>query len=151
MDADITNHACTRASNGGIQRLLVIDDDTVHRMVLARIGRQAGYEVDEAATYEAACLRLAEGAYSCATVDLSLGNHGGVEVLQHMARIGYTAPVVMVTGSEGDVRRDAFEVACRLGLNVCEPFAKPVKLAILRQLLNEIHKRQVVGLTARVA
>lgn len=134
----------------GTPRLLVIDDDTVHRMVLARIARQASYDVDEAASYEAACRLMADHAYSCATVDLALGNRGGIEVLQHMARISYRAPVILVTGSDEAVRREAFEVACRLGLNVCEPFAKPVKLAHLRNTLNELHKRLVVGLTPRM-
>ena len=32
---------------GIAQRLLVIDDDTVHRMVLTRVAKQAGYVVDE--------------------------------------------------------------------------------------------------------
>jgi hypothetical protein len=35
--------------SGGSHKLLVIDDDTVHRMVICRIARQAGFDVDEAA------------------------------------------------------------------------------------------------------
>lgn len=150
MDMDIIDGSQVAAWPGVSHKLLVIDDDTVHRMVLSRIARQAGYQVDEAASYEAACRLMADDTYACATVDLSLGEHGGVEVLKHMARIGFTAPVIVVTGSDDAVRRDAFEVACRLKLNMCEPFTKPVKLAVLRNLLQEIRKRQVVGLTPRL-
>jgi hypothetical protein len=32
---------------------------------------------------------------------------------------------------------------------VCRTFSKPVKLADLRELMREIRKRQVVGLTPR--
>src|SRR5882762_3594993 len=71
---------------GIAQRLLVIDDDTVHRMVLTRIAKQAGYEVDEAASYEAARRLLGENVYACVTLDLSLGDHGGLEVLQFLAQ-----------------------------------------------------------------
>jgi two-component system, chemotaxis family, chemotaxis protein CheY len=132
-------------------KLLIIDDDKVHRMVLARVARQAGYEVEEAATYEAACRLLVEGTYGCATVDLSLGEHGGLDVLQHLAKSGFQAPIIIVSGSDDQVREEALAVARRLGLNVCRSFGKPMNLSHLRTLLGEIRKRQVVGLTPRGA
>src|SRR4030095_14329967 len=52
-------------------RLLIVDDDRVHRMVLARVARQAGYEVEEAGTYETARPMMREGAHDCVTLDLS--------------------------------------------------------------------------------
>jgi two-component system chemotaxis response regulator CheY len=130
-------------------KLLVVDDDTVHRMVICRIARQAGFEVDEAASYEAARRMLGSGVYGCVTLDLSLGERGGIDVLKFMAEIGYASPVIVVSGSDDDVRRESFDVARRLNLNVCRPFSKPVKLAELRELMREIRKRQVVGLTPR--
>jgi two-component system, chemotaxis family, chemotaxis protein CheY len=132
-------------------RLLIVDDDRVHRMVIARIARQAGYEVDEAATYEAARSLMGEGCHACVTLDLSLGEHGGLEVLQHLARIGFPAPVIVVSGSDDTVRQEALGVARRLGINVCGAFGKPMNLSHLRILLSEIRKRQLVGLTPRVA
>jgi two-component system, chemotaxis family, chemotaxis protein CheY len=132
-------------------RLLIIDDDRVHRMVIARIARQAGYEVDEAATYDAARSMIAEGSYACATLDLSLGEHGGLDVLQHMARIGFDAPIIVVSGSDDTVREEALVAARRIGVNVCGSFGKPMNLSHLRNLLSEIRKRQVVGLTPRGA
>jgi DNA-binding response OmpR family regulator len=131
--------------------LLIVDDDRVHRMVIARIARQAGYEVDEAATYETTRRLLGEGAYACVTLDLSLGEHGGLDVLQHLARIGFDAPIIVVSGSDDTVREEALAVARRLGVNVCGSFGKPMNLSHLRTLLCEIRKRQVVGLTPRGA
>jgi two-component system, chemotaxis family, chemotaxis protein CheY len=132
-------------------KLLIIDDDRVHRMVIARIARQAGYAVDEAATYEAARRLMGEGEYACVTLDLSLGEHGGLEVLQNLAQIGFPAPVIVVSGSDDSVRQEALTVAERLGVNVCGAFGKPMNLSHLRILLSEIRKRQVVGLTPREA
>jgi DNA-binding response OmpR family regulator len=127
-------------------KLLIIDDDRVHRMVIARIARQAGYEVDEAATYEAACRLIGEGSHACMTLDLSLGEHGGLDVLQHLARIGFAAPIIVVSGSDDTVREEALAVSRRLGINVCCAFGKPMNLSHLRTLLSEIRKRQVIGL-----
>lgn len=132
-----------------LHKLLVIDDDTVHRMVICRIARQAGFEVDEAASYETARQMLGLVVYGCVTLDLSLGERGGIDVLRYMAEIGYASPVIVVSGSDDEVRGEAFIVARKLNLNVCRPFSKPVKLADLRELMRDIRKRQVVGLTPR--
>jgi two-component system chemotaxis response regulator CheY len=135
--------------SGASHKVLVIDDDTVHRMVICRIARQAGFEVDEAASYEAARGLLALNIYGCVTLDLSLGERGGIDVLRYMAEIGYTSPVIVVSGSDDAVRSESFAVARKLNLNVCRPFSKPVRLADLRELMREIRKRQVVGLAPR--
>jgi two-component system, chemotaxis family, chemotaxis protein CheY len=135
--------------SGGSHKVLVIDDDTVHRMVICRIAKQVGFEVDEAASYEAARGMLGLSVYGCVTLDLSLGERGGIDVLQYMAEIGYASPVIVVSGSDDAVRNESVAVARKLNLNVCRPFSKPVKLADLRELMREIRKRQVVGLTPR--
>jgi CheY-like chemotaxis protein len=132
-------------------RLLIVDDDRVHRMVISRIARQAGYEVDEAATYEAALRLMGEGSHACVTLDLSLGEHGGLDVLQHLAQIGFAAPIIVVSGSDDTVRQEALIVAQRLGVNVCGAFGKPMNLSHLRILLSEIRKRQLVALAPREA
>jgi len=132
-------------------KLLVVDDDIVHRMVLTRIAKQAGYEVDEASSYEAARQLLGANLYACVTLDLSLGEHGGLDVLQFLARERFEAPIIVVSGSDDEVRQEALLVARRLSLNVCGSFAKPMNLSHLRELLREIRKRQVVGLTPRGA
>jgi DNA-binding response OmpR family regulator len=136
-------------ASGILHKLLVIDDDTVHRMVICRIARQAGFEVDEAASYETARQMLGLVVYGCVTLDLSLGERGGIDVLRYMAEIGYPSPVIVVSGSDDEVRSEAYTAARKLNLNVCRPFSKPVKLAELRELMREIRKRPVVGLTSR--
>ena len=82
-------------------------------------------------------------------VDLSLGEHGGLDVLQHLAQLKFDAPIIVVSGSDDKVREEALMVARRLGLNVCGSFGKPMNLSHLRNLLGEIRKRQLVGLTPR--
>src|ERR1700676_2570688 len=91
--------------SGGTRKLLVVDDDTVHRMVICRIARQAGFEVDEAASYEAARQMLGLSVYGCVTLDLSLGERGGIDVLQYMAEIGYASPVMVCSGAAGPVHK----------------------------------------------
>src|SRR5664280_2035548 len=63
-------------------RLLVIDDANIHRMILCRIGEKVGFETTGAASYEEAAKLLRENEFDCITLDLSLGDRAGVEVLQ---------------------------------------------------------------------
>src|SRR3954471_140691 len=109
----------------GGSTVLVIDDDTVHRMVICRIARQAGFDVDEAASYEAAqrMLGLDACAYGCVTLDLSLGERGGIDVLQHMTEIGYASPIIVVSASDDAVRDESAAVARKLNLDVCRTFS----------------------------
>src|ERR1700709_2491679 len=100
--------------SGALHKLLVVDDDTVHRMVICRIARQAGFEVEEAASYEAARRMLGPTAYGCVTLDLSLRARGGIDVLRYMAEIGYASPVIVVSGSDDAVRGESFAVAREL-------------------------------------
>ncbi len=131
-------------------KLLIVDDDTLHRAVIARVARRAGYEIDEAANYETARELIERRSYSCMTLDLTLGRHGGVEVLQHLAKVDADVPILLVSGSDPRVRQEAADVGRQLKLNVCGVFGKPISLPVLRTVLTEIHKRQAVGLTPRV-
>ena len=65
--------------------LLVIDDDTVHRMIICRIANRAGFEATGAASYDDAVRLLGENVYTAITLDLSLGQHGGVDILHVIA------------------------------------------------------------------
>ena len=144
MDQAVFNDDAAEVAPAIPARLLVVDDDRVLRLVITRIARQAGYEVAEAASYESLRRLLGEGGCTCATLDLTLGEHGGVDVLQHLAEIGFDAPIIVVSGSDENVREQALLVAHRLGLNVGGSFGKPLNLSDLRNLLSEIRARQVV-------
>src|ERR1700675_1932136 len=58
-------------------RLLVIDDDYLHRKIICRVAAKAGYAPAGAATYEEAIKLALENAFDCISLDLSLGQHGG--------------------------------------------------------------------------
>src|ERR1700688_442101 len=66
----------------GGPRLLVIDDDHLHRMIICRAAAKAGYVPAGAAGYEEASKLLQENVFDCITLDLSLGDHAGVELLR---------------------------------------------------------------------
>ena len=119
-------------------QLLVIDDDTVHRMVICKIGTNTGYDVLGVASYEDAAKRIREQQYDCITLDLSLGKHAGVEVLRDLRESRCEAPIIIISGSSEAVSTETIRIGKSFDLNIRNPIPKPVNLAALRQSLIDI-------------
>ncbi len=119
-------------------RVLVIYDDNLHRMIVSRVAAKAGYEVSAAATYEEATRLAQETTFDCISLDLSLGDHAGVEILRHLWVIGCKAPIVIISGCDNATCSETAKVAESLKLSVWQSIAKPVNLPILRQSLERL-------------
>jgi CheY-like chemotaxis protein len=129
-----------RANYDKRARLLAIDDIAVHRLIICKMAAKAGF-----ATFEAdGCgdvVRLTTiGDFECATLDLSLGERTGAEVLHHFSICGFRAPIIIVSGSDTSITQYAFDLGISLGLNMMDPVVKPVDLSKLRE-----HFRMIVS------
>jgi len=85
------------------ERLLVVEDDTTLRTLLADLFEREDLEVDVVGTADAAKRRVAERAYTCAIVDLGLPDGDGfalVESLHAGTDGGRPLPIVVHTGRE---------------------------------------------------
>lgn len=119
-------------------RLLVIDDANIHRMILCRIGEKVGFETVGAASFDEAAKLLRENEFDCVTLDLSLGERAGVEVLHLLSVIKSQAPTIIISGAEHTVCEETLKIGKSLNLNLCTPVPKPVDLATLRESLAHI-------------
>jgi DNA-binding response OmpR family regulator len=128
--------------------ILVVDDDTVHRMVICRVAAKVGYEPVEAASYEDAERLLRAGQFACISLDLALGRRGGIDVMHLIADCAKRTPVIIISGGDAASRADADALSRRLGLNSYESLPKPVNLAELKQRLAQIKLRTEAGLHA---
>jgi two-component system, chemotaxis family, chemotaxis protein CheY len=126
-----------------VPRLLVIDDDNLHRMIICRAAAKVGYLPAGAASYEEAAGLVRDGAFDCITLDLSLGEHAGVEMLRHLWVIGCKAPIVVISGCDDATCDETIKVAESLKLNVWDTIPKPVDLAVLRASLNRLKASHV--------
>ncbi len=132
LEANEDNLAAAPGTPVGTPRLLVIDDDNLHRMIICRVAAKAGYAPAGAATYDEAAKLAQETAFDCITLDLSLGPHAGVEMLRHLWVIGCKAPIIVITGCDGATCNETLKVAKSLNLNIWQSMSKPVDLAVLR-------------------
>jgi DNA-binding response OmpR family regulator len=130
--------AHSRTVRPAMPRLLVIDDDNLHRMIICRAAAKAGYLPAGAATYDEAVQLAQETAFDCITLDLSLGERAGVDMLRHLWVIGCKAPIIIISGCDDQTCRDSAKVAESLKLNIWDSITKPVNLATLRDSLESL-------------
>ena len=79
--------------------LLVIEDTNLHLSIVSKIASQAGFTTTGANSVGEAARLLRERSFDCITLDLSLGEESGVEVLKLLAEMKCRTPIIVVSGS----------------------------------------------------
>ena len=138
LGSDQDFSAIMNAARHTMPRLLVIDDDNLHRMIICRVAAKAGFVPAGAASYDEAAKLAQETAFDCITLDLSLGNHAGTEMLHHLSMLGSTAPIIVVSGADYATCKETVKVAEMLNLDIWECIPKPVDLVMLRHFLERL-------------
>ena len=119
-DMDISNEASTD------RRLLVVDDERMQRLIVARSVESLGYLVDSAEGLEQAAEYLALRTYDVIVLDLSLGAREGISLL-HTLRRGEADPlIVFISGMDERVRAASCRLAEALGLRIAGALEKPI-------------------------
>jgi two-component system chemotaxis response regulator CheY len=116
-------------------KAVVVDDSRAVRIVLAKILRDLGYEVCEAANGREALemMRTESSAIRLVLADWNMPVMSGLELLHHMRRDPNfsSVPVVMVT-SETEPEQIAMALAAGADEYVMKPFTKEVLADKLR-------------------
>jgi two-component system, chemotaxis family, chemotaxis protein CheY len=127
-----------RPAQPAVLRLLAVDDDNLHRMIICRVAAKAGYLPAGAASYEEAARLVQQTTFDCITLDLSLGDHAGVELLRHLWVIGCKVPIIIISGCDEVTYSETQQLAASLKVNLWESIPKPVDLAVLRTSLERL-------------
>jgi two-component system chemotaxis response regulator CheY len=118
--------------------LLAIDDAALHLSIVRKIAEQAGFRTTGANSVADAARLLRERVFDCITLDLSLGEQSGVDILKLLAGMKCRTPIIVVSGSGDETCDETFRIGNFLDLNLCPPIPKPINLAILRQAFLKI-------------
>ncbi len=130
-------------------RILLVEDDSQSRHLLARGLEQAGYHVTQAADGSAAIHALEQQAFAVVLSDLVLGTVSGLDVLQAARKRPYRPVVILLTGhgsldtALNALRNDAFDYL----LKPCLPatLLETVKRAV-QQHSAEQHLREATAM-----
>ncbi len=123
-------------ASAGQPVLLVVDDDLIQRRIIAKLGRQAGFSVLESFSVDDAKAKLLGGGIDCATIDLSLGEQSGIELLSNIARVASHILILIVSGRSADALKASHDFAVQSDLTVHAALPKPLDLAHLRESLS---------------
>ena len=129
-------------------RLLVVDDEAVPRLLVARTAAVVGIATDGAATLAEARERLEAFRYDIVVLDLALGEHDGVELLRMLRDAGSDAVLIILSGFNERVRQAAVRLAGALGFRVAGTLGKPLRVEALLGLLRLLPEPGHAGDTA---
>jgi len=131
-------------------KIFLLEDDAAIQSFLVRALREAGYEVDVAATAEEALKVVFEGGHDAFIVDLTLPGMDGLHFIERCRARGVGAPVLILSARRSvDERIRGLE---RGGDDyLTKPFSLAELLARLRALLRRSGPAQVEASRIRIA
>ncbi|ERP31787.1 GGDEF domain-containing response regulator [Chitinivibrio alkaliphilus] len=113
------------------RRVLVVDDDSISRMVL-REALSISYRVDAASDIFEALEYLDTSEYAVVVTDLVLQGHTGIDIAKQIRKMGLDTEVIVVTGHDSlETVREAIHVGVNYYLT------KPLNTSELRSLVKQ--------------
>ena len=80
--------------------IAIVDDDVSLRRALARLLRVMGYQTETFASAEAFLQAGLHESLACLVLDVWLPGISGVALLEHLASLNSTRPVILITGRD---------------------------------------------------
>jgi two-component system, chemotaxis family, chemotaxis protein CheY len=136
--ADIDARQVQNGNQNMRLELLAIDDADLHLSIVCKIATQAGFATTGANSVSEAARLLRQRTFDCITLDLSLGEQSGIDILKLLAEMKCRTPIIVVSGSGEVVCKESIGIGNFLDLNRCAPIPKPINLAALRLELMQI-------------
>jgi CheY-like chemotaxis protein len=120
-------------------RVLVIDRDNLHRMIICRAADRAGCVPAGAANIAEATKLMQSTAFDCITLDLSFGREAVCDFLSRLGAIECKSKI-LVTGHRDTAgwQHEALHLGTSLALDVEDPVVKPLDVAMLRSALEQL-------------
>lgn len=137
------------ANEGSVQTvknrtsLLIVEDAPIHSAVISQIASKIGFVTSEARGYEDACEVLDARRFDCITLDIGLGEHGGLDVLRRLSTVRCKAQIVVISQADREVCDDMVEIGRALDLNVRAFVQKPIDIDALRDTLVRIQAQSL--------
>lgn len=128
------------------RRLLVVDDESGIRHLLATAFQERGYEVTTAANGDKAVALLQESPFDAVVTDLKMPGRSGMDVLRAARAASADMPVIVVT-AYGTI--DSAVEAMRLG--AIDYIEKPFQLELIERRLDRALHQRAARLAEEVA
>lgn len=134
-------------NNRATHRLLILDDNSEIRSILRRIGNDAGYFVVEAGQANEFWLAYHTLKPTHLILDLILPGADGLEIMRELGCMSAKCQIILLSGVEPRILRNAERLGRELGLNIAGATSKPFAVDALIALLEKSRtKTEHIGL-----
>lgn len=118
-----------------VERILVVDDDEVLRMLVTDTLEFEGYTIEEAEDGLEGYEKIANSQYDVIILDYMMPQLTGMEVLDKIQSFSLDVPIIMLTAKAQQGDR---EMAKRFGANyfMAKPFSPAELVALVKQILQ---------------
>ena len=113
--------------------ITIVDDDTSIREAIEGLLKASGFVTEAFPSAEAFLGSERLNDTACLITDLQLGGMSGLQLMRHLAVLGYTVPVIVITAFAEDGRRALAGGALRV---LEKPVVKDELLACIRSALQ---------------
>ena len=120
-------------------RVLIVDDDAIHRQIVCVQLKKMGYEADEAADGEQAVAAVMHGTYDLIFMDMRMPNMNGIEATRWI-RERFDDDDLRIIALTGDATIEAREQCMRAGMD--NFVTKPVHVKDLEAILRHTKRDQ---------
>ncbi|MFC0239893.1 two-component system response regulator [Rhodopseudomonas telluris] len=117
-------------------RILVVDDDPLQGALICGVCHRLGYQAVFADCYQSAADLISTGTFDCYTLDLSLGDRDGIELLRLIAADSGARRVIVISGCDQRILSATVRMAHAAGIVDAVSLPKPIDLRSLREALT---------------
>ncbi len=140
LKMDAPRETAPRADREAAGRTLIVDDIADNRVVLARLFRRRGFEIEEAGDGEEALRLIEQRSFDVVLLDATMPGLDGVEVLRRI-RATWSAAILPVIMMAEKAASDDVAGFLKLGANDC--VTKPVDFAVaLERVIKQVARRR---------
>lgn len=126
---------CAHVSGEAKHVIAVVDDERLMREAIGNLLRSAGFSAEGFASAEDFLRSSSCAATSCVVLDMQLPGMSGLELQQRMGELGFRAPIVFVSATDGHPREQALRAGALAFLR--KPFLDEELLTAVRGAIKE--------------
>lgn len=117
-------------------KILVIEDEMSLQELMERALKKEGYIVESAMDFDSAMEKLGIYSYDCILLDINLPGGSGLDILEHMKRVGNRSDVIIISA------RDSIDDKVKgLELGADDYLAKPFHMIELIARIRSVSRR----------
>lgn len=123
-----------------MKRLLIVDDEPAVARMIERIAEGCGYAVTVTTRSDEFMDRIVDKDPAVIVMDLSMPGADGVELIRFLAATKCQAKILIISGFDPRVLETTGVLARTMGLTICGTINKPVRVAALREAINDLER-----------